>query len=96
MRKGCDGGRTGEKKTDGNSGHYVIASSQPPKRQPLEHRTLVTKYLVVSGFILDGGMGPLGWIFNGGTVPSIFLLNRGTVNPGCILNGGTVALFNIY
>ena len=27
-------------KTDENSGHYVIASSQPPKRRPLERRTL--------------------------------------------------------
>ena len=48
MRKGCDGGKknTGGKKrekkekTDENSGHYVIASSRPPERQPLERRTL--------------------------------------------------------
>ena len=44
MRKGRDGGKkTGEKKrekTDGNSGHYVIASSRPPERRPLERRTL--------------------------------------------------------
>ena len=26
---------------DDNSGHYVIASSQPPKRWPLERRTLM-------------------------------------------------------
>ena len=51
MRKGRDGEKktggkkrgkkTGKKeKTDKNSGHYVIASSRPPERQPLEHRTL--------------------------------------------------------
>ena len=43
MRKGRDGGKTGktgggtggkEEKTDGNSGHYVIASRRPPERQP--------------------------------------------------------------
>ena len=31
--------------TDENSGHYVIASSQPPKRRPLERRSLVPKML---------------------------------------------------
>ena len=31
----------GKKKTDENSGHYVIASSQPPEVRPLERRTLV-------------------------------------------------------
>ena len=52
MRKGRDGEKrekkTGGKKTgkkeenmDENSGHYVIASSQPPERQPLERHTLV-------------------------------------------------------
>ena len=48
MRKGRDGGKTGRKKkrgkkrekTDENSGHYVIASSRPPERRPLERRTL--------------------------------------------------------
>ena len=46
MRKGRDGGtgkKTGKKreeKTDENSGHYVIASSRPPDRRPLERRTL--------------------------------------------------------
>ena len=55
MRKGRDGGKKrGEKmgkekrgkkrekkeKTDENSGHYVIASSRPPERRPLERRTL--------------------------------------------------------
>ena len=45
MRKGRDGGKKREgnrerrEKTDGNSGHYVIASSRPPERQPLERRT---------------------------------------------------------
>merc|ERR1712121_481596 len=42
MRKGRNGGngKKKEKKTDENSGHYVIASSQPPERRPLERRTL--------------------------------------------------------
>ena len=52
MRKGRDGekkrgGKKREKKeekkrekTDENSGHYVIASSRPPERRPLECRTL--------------------------------------------------------
>ena len=53
MRKGRDGEKkTGKKKwkkkkngkknenTDENSGHYVIASSRPPERRPLERRTL--------------------------------------------------------
>ena len=31
-------------KTDNYSGHYVIASSQPPERRPLECRTLVPKF----------------------------------------------------
>ena len=36
--------REGKKeKTDGNSGHYVIASSRPPERRPLERRTLAPK-----------------------------------------------------
>ena len=52
MRNGRDGGKTGKKqgkktgkkeKTDENSGHYVIASSQPPKQRPVERRTLVPK-----------------------------------------------------
>ena len=57
MRKGRDGGKkrgkkkkkTGKKtggkkreKTDENSGHYVIASSRPPERRPLERRTLAS------------------------------------------------------
>ena len=44
MRKGRDGGNGkktgGKKKTDGNSGHFVVASSRPPERRPLERRTL--------------------------------------------------------
>ena len=42
MRKGRDGEKRGEKKEnmDENSGHYVIASSGPPERRPLERRTL--------------------------------------------------------
>ena len=52
MRKGRDG-ENGKKKTrvkkkektDGNSGHYVIASSLLPERRPLERRTLVPKVL---------------------------------------------------
>ena len=49
MRKGRDGGKTGKKgekkgeKTDDYSGHYVIASSRPPERRPLERRTLAPK-----------------------------------------------------
>ena len=40
MRKGRDGENGGEK-NDENSGHYIIASSQPLERWPLEGRTLV-------------------------------------------------------
>ena len=54
MRKGRDGEKkTGEKKEekkrekkekmDENSVHYVIASSRPPERRPLERHTLVPK-----------------------------------------------------
>ena len=51
MRKGRDREKNGEKtggekkKTDDFSGHYVIASSQPPERRPLERHTLVPKHL---------------------------------------------------
>ena len=48
MRKGRDGGKKqgGEQEmTDQNSGHYVIASSWPPERQPLERRMLAPKSL---------------------------------------------------
>ena len=43
MRKGrARGEKSGEmgKKKDENSGNYVIASSRPPERRPLECRTL--------------------------------------------------------
>ena len=51
MRKGRDGEKKNGKKkrekrekkmenTDENSGHYVVASSRPPERRPLERRTL--------------------------------------------------------
>merc|ERR1719312_1078638 len=44
MRKGRDGEKNEKKKkkenTDENSGHYVVASSRPPERRPLERRTL--------------------------------------------------------
>ena len=45
MRKGRDGetGKKKREKTDENSGHYVIASSRPPERRPLERRTLAPK-----------------------------------------------------
>ena len=45
MRKVDDGERK-EKREEKNvvfSGHYVIASSRPPERRPLECRTLVPK-----------------------------------------------------
>ena len=36
------GKKRGKKEnTDGNSGHYVIASSRPPECRPLERRPLV-------------------------------------------------------
>ena len=49
MRKGRDGERNRKKKNGGKkreniddySGHYVIASSRPPERRPLERRPLV-------------------------------------------------------
>ena len=44
MRKGRDGGETGKKNGGGEKektdGHYVIASSRPPERRPLERRML--------------------------------------------------------
>ena len=56
MRKDRDGGKKrggkqrGKKErkkkkenTDEDSGHYVIASSRPPNRRPLERRTLAPK-----------------------------------------------------
>ena len=36
-----NGENGGKEKTDENSGHYVIASSRPPERQPLERRANV-------------------------------------------------------
>ena len=57
MRKGRDGEKNGKKrekkrkkkeKTDENSGHYVIASSRPPERRPLERRTLAPKARQIS------------------------------------------------
>ena len=44
MRKGRDGEKT---TTYDYSGHYVIASSQPPERRQLERRTLVPKSLLL-------------------------------------------------
>ena len=35
--------REKKEKTDENNGHYVIASSRPPERWPLERRMLVPK-----------------------------------------------------
>ena len=56
MRKGRDGEKNGKnggkkkrEKTDGNSGHYVIASSRPPERRPLERRTLAPILLFPEG-----------------------------------------------
>ena len=49
MRKGRKGGGKngknggGKEKTDKYSGHYVIASSRPPERRPLERRMLAPK-----------------------------------------------------
>ena len=64
MRKGCNGGKTGKKrggnvkkkeKTDDYSGHYVIASSRPPERRPLERRTLVPRYMsnAINGILIS-------------------------------------------
>ena len=44
MRKVDDGEKKEKKEKENNevfSGHYVIASSRPPERRPLERRTLV-------------------------------------------------------
>ena len=48
MRKGRNGGNNGKKaeKNDENSGHYVIASSQPPEHRPLERRKLLPKDII--------------------------------------------------
>ena len=37
------GGKKEKEKTDENSGHYVIASSRPPERRPLERHSLAPK-----------------------------------------------------
>ena len=48
-------GGTGKKeKDDENSGHYVISSSRPPERRPVERRTLVQKVAK------QGQVGPRG------------------------------------
>ena len=57
MRKGREGGekRGGLEKNgkdDGNSGHYVFASSRPPKRRPLERRTLTPRIYLTSPLTL--------------------------------------------
>ena len=51
MRKGQDGeknngGKKEKEKTDGNSGHYIIASSRPLECRPLECRPLERHMLV--------------------------------------------------
>ena len=56
MRKGRDGEKRGKKgggkeKTDDYSGHYVIASSRPPERRPLECCTLVPKLTIKSAIL---------------------------------------------
>ena len=48
--KGKNEENGGKEKTDENSGHYVIASSQRPERQPLEHRTLVPILFFLKAF----------------------------------------------
>ena len=40
-----------EEKTDENSGHYVIASSRPPERRPLERRTLAPIFIVATNVV---------------------------------------------
>ena len=63
LQRGKKWGKKREKKekTDENSGHYVIASSRPPKRRPLERRTLAPKtkndLLAMKQILYD--MGPL-------------------------------------
>ena len=51
MRKVDDGKRKKKKKkrekNDVFSGHYVVASSRPPERRPLERRTLAPKELML-------------------------------------------------
>ena len=45
-RGGKKQGKKRREKTDENSGHYVIASRRPPKRRPLERRTLAPKTVI--------------------------------------------------
>ena len=58
MRKGNSGGKEEEEeeKTDENRGHYVIASSRPPERRPLEHRTLVPINFYFEIFFIRKGL----------------------------------------
>ena len=51
MRKVDDGGKKRKKREKNGvfSGHYVIASSLPPERRPLERRTLVPKSADLEG-----------------------------------------------
>ena len=39
-KRGKKQGGKKEENTDENSGHFIIASSRPPERRPLERRTL--------------------------------------------------------
>ena len=77
MRKGRNGGETGEKnggkkeKTNDYSGHYVISSSQLPKRRPLERRTLVPKCFTRSFFPFH---------------KTFFLVNTCSIPSECCLN----------
>ena len=43
--------------TNENSGHYVIASSRPPERRPLERRTLAPKVRDLKGVEVEAGEG---------------------------------------
>ena len=74
MRKGRDGGngkngkkkkrgKKKEKNTDENSGHYVIASSRPPERRPLERRTLAPKPVTFFGLPKKTTMTGALWLF---------------------------------
>ena len=56
------GKKNGKKKTDENSGHYVIASSRPPERRPLEHRILVPIADVFGQSKLGNMMGKWGYM----------------------------------
>ena len=50
--------RRKEEKNGVFSGHYVIASSLPPERRPLESRTLVPKFTFYCIFELLGTITP--------------------------------------